>query len=238
MSAGSIDDLGGLAAVINSRLAADARVAKAIGFAWLCGGSAIALGLTGLGVALAFYGYSYMLSVKPAAEQTAKALVAALEHAELKTTVSGTMSLSPNSQLGLAPGQVVKLAEGAIVKLDPNSSVRVVGDLKIDMPQPSKQQLQLDTTSHSEELPFTNYTIFKTVDYALGEVVTGWNFDLSDTTRPNSQFCYYYVHNVEKGLTARQILAVNYSPLRPSALAKLKFDFDGALANCIWFSGA
>jgi hypothetical protein len=237
MNGNSINDIGGLAAVINSRLSAEARMAKAIAFAWLCGGSAIALSLSGLGLAFAFYGYSYMLSVAPAAEQTAKALVAALERANFKTTVSGKMSLSPGSELSLAPGQTIRLGEGAIVKLDPSSSVRVVGDLKIDMPQPSKQQLQLDTTSHSAEIPFTNYTIFKAVEYASGEVVTGWNFDLSDTIRPKIQYCYYS-QNVEKGLTARQILAVNDSPLRPSALAKLKFDFDGALANCIWFSGS
>jgi len=53
-------------------------------------------------------------------------------------------------------------------------SVRVVGDLKIDMPQPSKQQLQLETTSASDELPFTNYTIFRSVNYDTGAVVTGW----------------------------------------------------------------
>jgi hypothetical protein len=92
-------DVGGLAAVINSRLAAEARIAQAVAFAWLCGGAAIAFCLAGLGFASAFYGYSYMISVKPAAEQTAKALVQALERAKLTTTVSGTMSLSPDSEL-------------------------------------------------------------------------------------------------------------------------------------------
>src|SRR5262245_1347102 len=175
-------DVGGLAAVINSRLAAEARVAKAIGFGWLCGGAAIALCLTGLGFAAAFYGYSFMLSVKPAAEQTAKALVAAFERAELKTTVSGVMSFSPGTELRLASGQTVKLDESATVRLDPNASVRVVGDVK--MLQPSKQQLQVDTTSGSDELPFTSYTIFKTVRYGSGAVETAWAYDLSDTMRP------------------------------------------------------
>ena len=105
------------------------------------------------------------------------------------------------------------------------------------MPQPSKQQLQLDTTSKSEELPFTNYTIFRSVSYGSGEVVTGWHFDLSDTLRPKNQFCYY-TQNVEKGLAAKYTIAVNASPLRPSPLAKLSFEFDGALAACTWFSGA
>src|SRR5215470_1477037 len=135
--------IGGLAAVINSRLAAEARIAKAVAFGWLCGGTAIALCLTGLGVAAPFYGYSFMLSVKPAAEQIAKALVLAFEHADLKTTVSGVMSLSPNTELRLASGQTVRLEEGAMVRLDPNASVRVVGDIKI--PKPSEEQLQVNT---------------------------------------------------------------------------------------------
>ena len=32
----------GLAAVINSRLVAEARIARAIAFGWLCGGAAVA----------------------------------------------------------------------------------------------------------------------------------------------------------------------------------------------------
>lgn len=177
-----------------------------------------------------------MISVKPAAEQAANALVQAIEHAELKTTVTGTMSLTKNSEVQLAAGQSVKLEDGAIVKLDPNSSVRVVGDLKIDIPQPSKGQLQLDTKSKIDELPFTNYTVFTTVNYGTGEVVTGWNYDLTDTMRPKLQYCYYG-QRLDKGLSARYTIAVDGMPQRPSPLSKLAFNFEGAVANCIWFSG-
>ncbi len=231
------EDVAGLAAMINSRVAAEARVARAIGFAWLCGGALIASSLAGAGTAIAFYGYSYMISVGPAAEQVANALVESLERAQLNASVSGTMSLAPNSELMLNGKQVVKLDDGAIVKLDPKSSVRVVGDLKLDVPQPSRQQLQLDTMSRSDELPFTNYTIFKNVHFGGGEVVSGWNFDLSDTTRPKYQFCYYN-QSVERGLGFRQIIAANRTPLRSPAPAKTRFDFDAAFLNCIWFSGA
>jgi hypothetical protein len=120
----------GLAAMINSRLVAEGRIARAIAFSWLCGGAAVAACMIGLGFAFAFFGYSYMLSVKPAAEQTAQALVTALNGAELRTVVSGNMALSPNAEVSLAPGQMVTLKDGATVKLDPNSTVPVVGDLK------------------------------------------------------------------------------------------------------------
>jgi hypothetical protein len=227
-------DVGGLAAVINSRLAAEARIAKAIAFGWLCGGTAIALCLTGLGVAAALYGYSFILSVKPAAEQTAKALVQAFERAELKTTVSGVMSLSPNTELRLASGQTVKLNEDAMVRLDPNASVRVVGDIK--MPTPSPEQLRVNTPNESDELPFTSYTIFKTVNYGSGAVQSGWAYDLSDTTRPKYQYCVYR-QAFDKGLAGKISLAENGFPRKPPSAERLPFNFDEAVANCIWFSG-
>jgi len=230
-------DLGGFAAIINSRLAADARIAKAMAFGWMGAGVAIAACLTGLGFASAFYGYSYMLSIRPAAEETAKALVQALERSELKARVSGTMSFDPNAELKLAPGQTIQVAPNAMVKLDPNSSVRVVGDLKVDMPQPSQRQLQVDATSRSEDLPFTSYTIFRSVGFGSGKVVTGWNYDLSDALRPKVQYCYYE-QSMQRGLSVRYSVAINSSPLRPSPLSKVSFDFDGALGNCVWFSGA
>jgi len=227
-------DLRGLAAVINSRLATDARLTKATAFGWLCGGAAIAIFLTGLGIALALYGYSYMLSVRPAAEQTAKALVNALEQSELKTTVSGTMSLLPDSELKLAGGQTVKLEENTTIKLDPTSSVRVIGNLK--MPQPSKHQLQADTTTGSDELPFTSYMIFRSVNLGQGVVETGWYYDLSDTIRPRYQHCYYR-QAVNEGLAGKITIATDGTPERLSPLMRLPFKIDEALADCIWFSG-
>jgi hypothetical protein len=197
-------------------------------------GAAIALCLTGLGVAAALYGYSFMLSVKPAAEQTAKALVQAFERAELKTTVSGVMSLSPKTELRLASGQTVKLEEGAMVGLDPNASVRIVGDIKI--PKPSPEQLQVNTPNGSDELPFTSYTIFKTVNYGSGNVETGWAYDLSDTMRPKYQYCFY-TQAFDKGLAGRIALAENGFPRKSSTSGRLPFDFEDAVANCIWFSG-
>jgi hypothetical protein len=196
-------------------------------------GAGIALCLTGLGVAAALYGYSFMLSVRPAAEQTAKALVDAFGRTQLKTTVSGVMSLSP-TELRLAKGQTAKLYEGTTVRLDPNSSVRVIGDIK--MPQPSKEQLQIGTTSASDELPFTTYTIFKGVSYGRGSVESGWHYDLSDTTRPRFQVCHYR-ESVDQGVMGKITLAVNGSPRRPSNSTKLPFNFDEALGNCLWVSG-
>jgi hypothetical protein len=227
-------DVGGFAAAINSRLAVESRIARAISLAWFGGGVAIACCLSGLGVFAALYGYSYTISVRSAAEQTAKALAEAVQRTQLKTTVSGTMSLATNSELRLAPGQTVKLEEGTTVKLAPNSSVRVIGNLKYDIPQPSTPQLGLNARDKNNELPFTSYTIFRSVPYASGEVVTGWDFQLTDRQRPKLQFCYYSF-DVDKGRSIKHTIAFDGVPMRSSALDKI--DFEGALANCIWFSG-
>jgi len=228
--------VGGLAAAINSRLASESRIARAKSFVWLCAGAAIGSCLGGVGCVLAFLGYSHVASVRPAAELIAKALVSALQQTKMKTIVSGRMSLSPDSEIKLAAGQSVLVSENNIVKLAQDSSVQIVGNLKIDAPQPSREQLQLDTKSKSDESVFTNYTIFRDVSYEKGHVVTAWHYDLSDTRRPKSQTCYY-TESIERGLSAKYVLAIDDSPRRPSPLTRVSFNFEGALASCTWFSG-
>jgi hypothetical protein len=145
------------------------------------------------------------------------------------------MTLAPKSELRIADGQMVRLDEGTTVKLDPNSSVRVVGDLRIDMPQPTKEQLQLGAKDKNNELPFTSYTIFKSVIFSSGKVVTGWKFDLSES-KPHFQYCYYS-QSIDSGVSSSQTIGVNGTPLRPPPSAKLSFGFDAATTYCAWFSG-
>jgi hypothetical protein len=229
------ESLATFAATLNSRIGAEARLQKALAFGWLCGGYAIASCLISAGVATALLGYSYMISINPSAEIVAKALSDALQKAQIKTSVTGTMALA-NAEVSLAKDQTVRLAEGSMVKLDPASSVRVTGEFKTEVPQPSKRQLQLDATTNNKELPFTRYTVFKSASFGAGVVVTGWSFELSDTSRPLLQRCYYE-QILDKGIAATQTIAIDGAARRPSALTKLSFDFDGALGNCIWFSG-
>jgi hypothetical protein len=226
-------NLAGLAAIVNSRLGADARLAKAIGFGWLCAGVGIGGCLAASGIAIGLFGYSYMISIRPAAEQIAKSVAETLQQVKLTTTVSGTMALSPKSELKLAPGQSIKLADHSVVQLDPNSSVRVIGDVK--MPQPSSRQLQPDIRS-GDVLPFTSYTIFRSIDYGAGRVETGWNFELSDTSRPRSQYCSY-IQDVTKGAQIKDVIAVNGVERPPAPNASRTYNFIDAVAKCIWFSG-
>jgi hypothetical protein len=226
-------DLAGLAAVVNSRLAADARVARALSFAWFFAGAGVATLLGGLGLAAALLGYSHLISIESAAGQSAKALAAALQNAQVKTSVSGTMALAPATELKLASRQTVKLAEGATVRLDPSSTIRVVGDVK--MPQPSPRQLQAEIRVN-DQLPFTSYTIFRSVLFGAGRVDTGWDFDLSDTTRPRAQHCSY-IQSVTRGAQVKDVIAANGVARQPPSKVRTLYDFEGATRNCIWFSG-
>lgn len=227
-------DLSSFASMLNSRLAMNARVERAMAFVWICGGLAVCLCLVGAGAAFALYGYSRVVSVSAIQHELAKALVGAFERAKMSASVSGTMSLAANSELRLSSGQRVKLAEGATVKVDPTSFVRVVGDVKT--PQPSKKQLQENLTTAQLEMPFTTYTIFRSVNFGLGRVETGWHFDLSNTTRPKSQYCSY-IQSIEKGAQAKYLIAANGSQLTQASSSKIAFNLDAAVANCIWFSG-
>lgn len=229
------DDLVSFARLLNSRISAESRVRTAVAFGWLCAGIAIAACLVSIGLTFAMLGYSYLTSIQPSAEIAAKALSDALSRANIKTAVTGTMELA-NSEITLSAGQSIRLAEPSVVRLDPNSSIRVATELRNEVPQPTKRQLQLDATASSKETPFTRYTVFKSTGFNSGVVVTGWSFELTDTSRPQSQRCYYE-QTLDKGLAATQTIAIDGVARRPSALTKLSFDFDGALGNCIWFSG-
>lgn len=229
------DPIGAFAAALNARLAADAHIKRAVAFGWFCAGCAIAVCLFALGGALAIWGYSHTISVEPSAKIVAKAFEDSFRRLQLRSSVTGVMVLS-NPEISLAKDQVVRLAEGSTLKVDPASSIRVAGEFRTDVPQPSKRQLQLDATTSAKELPFTRYTVFKSAPFGAGVVVTGWNFDLSDTTRPQLQRCYYE-QTLDKGISATQTIAVDGTPRKSGALTKLTFDFEGALGNCIWFSG-
>jgi hypothetical protein len=54
----------------------------------------------------------------------------------------------------------------------------------------------------------TQFTIFKTVPFGNGEVVTGWIFADSNQTNPANQYCYYS-EKAEATIAVRTDLATN-----------------------------
>jgi hypothetical protein len=138
---------------------ADARIASAVAFGWRCAGYAVALGLTATGLLLAFYGYSFMISAKPSADAMAKAIADSFQKAEIRTSVSGLLELKDNSEVTLAPGQFIQLSSSDTLKLDPASTVKVTGDLKVDIPQPSHRRSLTDCLRTVHDRDDTNHLL-------------------------------------------------------------------------------
>lgn len=109
-------------------------------------------------------------------------------------------------EVRLAPNQVVGLAPDAILWLEPNASVRVVGDLKTQVLQRSKMQLQLDNGAPANV--FTRYTIFRNVIFGSGIVVTAWSYDLSGSIRPKAQYRYYQ-QQLQRGLAVKYVFSID-----------------------------
>ncbi|MET4374801.1 hypothetical protein ABIA99_007533 [Bradyrhizobium sp. LB12.1] len=228
-------DFGGFSSTLNARIGAEARIARAKAFALNAAGLGLCAALWGVGIGFAFFGYSKTTSSEAAANKIASAVTEGISRAQVKTIVGGTMTLAPTAELRIADGETVSLDPSTTVRLDPDTTIKVVGDFKVDVPQPSKEQLQVDATSTSKEFPSTRYTVFRFVRLGSGSVVTAWNFELTDTTTPNFQRCYYE-ETLSSGVSAIQDIAFNGQPKPPNALNKLSFDFDGAVANCTWFA--
>lgn len=210
-----------LASAVNNRIRADGSMIAAKSVMWrLIGIGALCL-MAGCGIGAALFGYAYVTDSRTSAEKMATAFAAALDHANL-----GTVRFNPES--------VVKLDPNATVKVDPNASLKVDASavhMTADVPHPSERQY----TGGSNAKVVTNYTIFKTVKYGTGAVMTGWEFTSSEQDRPTSQFCYYAAPTAD-GVTSVHIALAKdgqYLPIAQNNNANV--DAAAAFQQCIWF---
>ena len=203
-----------LAKVVNARIGADASLmaAKAT-FLRLGGCSILALSL-GVAAAIAFWGYARVQDKSVSAQALADALAKALEGAKI------TAALDPDARVKLD-------AQDAKVRLDPAS-------LRDAIPRPTPEQMGAQPPQG--KVVQTNYTVFKSVQFGSGEVVTGYNF-AGDAQTPSAQYCYYTTGAASSGTSLQTDLARNAvfsAPANPPA----KLDAKAAAANCVWFDGA
>jgi hypothetical protein len=224
-----------LASKVNHRLHADAVMLTAKASLWRMGGfGLLALGI-GSGVALALFAYSYIVDVSTSANKIADALTVALARNPL--TVEGDVKIAPDQLVKLADGGSVSLAPNAKVGLEPNSRVQVEGNITANVPRPSEVQLRGSNvpTERGGKI-ITNYTVFKSVSFGVGKVVSGWTFSSSEQTVPDTQYCYYG-SNVEDAVYLRVDLAENGVA---TPMTKAPKGIDPALASdkCIWFDGS
>jgi hypothetical protein len=209
-----------LASTVTSRLNADARMIAATATFWRLLGIGGLLLMVGMGVGVACYGYSYVTDQRAAMGTLTTAMVDALNKVTLKT--EGTVK---------ADGTVKLDATGAVVKLD-------TGDVN-NLLRPTERQLQTTAQTTANVKPVTNYSVFKTVTFQQGAVVTGWSFNGNDDKRPSHQFCYY-----TKQLDTDNATSMRYDIGEDGVMVDRKdgrqfsglpFDVASAFANCVWF---
>lgn len=207
-----------LAGAVNARVSADASMIAAK--AWLIRLGAVGLMalLVGAGVGLAFLGYAKSRDADGAAERLAATLTKALERSTLHAE--------------LDPASTVKLDPAAQVGLDPNAKVHLADPP--GLPHPTREQLKSDAAPPSKAQVRTNYTVFKSVRWGGGQVVTGYTF-APDVALPDHQYCYYADGIDKQSYTTIHIAAEGrYTPPPnpPSGLDPAK-----AAAECVWFDG-
>lgn len=222
-----------LAAAVNKRIRADAMRQTAYASFWRMLGFGGLLLLGGTGAGAAFFGYSYITD-QQATVNLSTALADALNKVTLKT--DGKVTLD-NPTVALNTQSIRLDTDGATVKLDPYASVKLDASTIPVMPRPSAQQLQADQQPASNVQPVTNYTVFKAVNFAKGEVVTGWSFHSNEDVQPYRQYCYYIQGGYDdNNLSMRYNIAVNGSRLQPGH--GFPVNLESAFSNCVWFNGS
>jgi len=227
-------DTHALSAAINTRLRQEARIAAGRAGLWHGLGIAALIGGLGIGIAGALIGYSYLSDTRPAAQEIAEVLAKALNDAKFSATATGEVKVAEGSEVGLKSGATVKLDPSSRLKIDPNAVIRA--DATITQPRLTDQQLQPDAAPETGAHVTTNYTVFKTMAYGDGEVVTGWNYASSEALTPFEQFCQY-AQPVKRGSRLFVTLGKDARYIAPPPNEMRNFDPSQAYVNCQWFQG-
>lgn len=232
-----------LASAIRTRMNADARQINATAAFWRALGIGAALALTGIGVGAAFLGYSYVSDGTASADRIADAIARALRDTTFKAT--GEIALdTAGASVRMADGKVA-LVDGASVRVDPGSTVKLDPAAKVafdprgaEEPRPAQAQLQPPKARTGPDIA-TNFTVFKSVAFAEGDVVTGWEFTASDQPAPSFEYCYYKTRAIIGGARLVVDVANNGQLTKTEAPAALAgFDVGAAGQKCVWFDGA
>ncbi|MGF3027338.1 hypothetical protein ACQVP2_31590 [Methylobacterium aquaticum] len=202
-----------LAQHVNGRLRAEARISNARAFLFRAIGLGAFVGLAGAGLGAAFYGYATMNEVGNASDTLAKALTQALESTTLKT--SGEVRLTDNT-------------------------LKIEGGLPAAKGRPDVASLtgnQGKSEAPANAAVRTSFTVFKTVPYLDGTIVTGWNFK-GDEQKPEKQYCYVTrPQTFGDGATLNQTTVAIDGELLPQP-ARSEINFAVIARSCVWFDPA
>lgn len=220
-----------LDAAVEARIRSDARLDAARAAALKLAGAGLCLALLGAGIGAALYGFGQSQDRVLAADTIAQAISTALGQTALRT--DGEVRLAAGQTVALAPGAQVALAPGGSVKVDPASTVRVESPPVSE--RPAQAQLRPEAKAAAQARVVTEFTVFKSVAFGSGSVVTGWTFANSEQPLPSAQYCYY-AQALPEGALVRIDIAANGTMLR-NLKERPGVDLVAAFDRCVWFAG-
>jgi hypothetical protein len=125
------------------------------------------------------------------------------------------------------------------VKLDPDSTVKLADGGTVTLANPPvfpQAALGNGGGSHDPAIS-TSVTVFKSVDYDRGYIVTGWRFANGAATKPDHEYCYYKVVKQDGSGQIIENIADDGKLNQPPP-GVLPLEHGVRFAKCQWFRGA
>jgi hypothetical protein len=221
-----------LVGMVESRILAEsAYINGRLVFLRMVGWGCVALGFGGA-IGLVLYGYATIASNVTTSEKLAAEISKAMSQAEFRVTASGVVDIEPR-QLQLASNQTVAIDPTSRIQIDPASRIPADGELKVQLPALPASQPSIQRAS-SRIPTITNFTIFKSVPYLKGDVMTGWIFLTSAQKEPTRQYCYYTEGGEASDVSLRINIATDEK--MENLKASAAFDQAAAFSKCVWFA--
>ena len=164
------------------------------------GGLAAIIVFIGLGLLMLVKAYSSERDIEIHYQTIAESFAQALSRSQIKATTTGEVSLAKGATVSLANDQSISLDAPKDESIENNKNVKLDTPPNNDLFQPSEEQLGLHQGKVNSQAPKTTYTIFKSIPYGTGSIMTGWEFEPDQPQTPRSQYCYYSGENNGKGV--------------------------------------
>jgi cytoskeletal protein RodZ len=164
------------------------------------GGLAAMILLIGLGLLMLVKAYYSERESEIHYQTIAESFAQALSRSQIKATATGEVSLAKGSTVSLAKDQTISTdaSRGEIIENNKNTKPDTVSNN--DLFQPTEEQLGVHQGNVNSQSPKTTYTIFKSIPYGDGSIMTGWEFEPDQPQAPRSQYCYYSGQSNGKGV--------------------------------------
>jgi hypothetical protein len=197
---------------------------------------AVGIGVLGFGIGVAigigFYGYSFVTRASNQMQIFSSAFQKSLSTVELHGTADGKIEVT-SPELTLAKSATVSLDDSSRLLLDPAAKVLADGEIRVQVPAISTPRTPTPKNP-AQTKTIANFTVFKSVPFDQGSVLTGWIFLTSAQESPTQQYCYYNEKGESSDLAIRIDLATDGVP-ETNKVASKTFDTVTALMKCVWF---